>query len=174
MKVFDIFESYNTTTNLDWQDHLASSKVATFKIGDEQYDIVINYYTTHLPARKSPFNVQEISFGRYVDGVRTVKLTPSASPAKVLSIVYNGVLDVIKIEKPEVVVFSAKILNDQQTASILMKRISLYQLTAQRVTQTGLYNYIGPVQSKHAYNFILLRSDLQLTPEELQWIRENI
>ena len=174
MKLLDIVESYNTTAELDWK-HAGAKKSAFFTVGDETYDIVVGYYTLTLPHKSAPIDVCEVSFGRYVDGKRTVHQTPSASPSKVFGIVYNAILDLMNQESPDLVVFSAKTANDSGDTEALSGRVNLYQALATRLSQHGTYDYPGhPIKSKHAHNFFLPRHTTSITLEELNWIGTNV
>ena len=175
MELYDIIESYNTRQNLHWvTDGITST--THFQIEDEKYDIVINHYDIELPTRESSLNVDEISFGRYdVNNKRLVSLTPSQHPSKVFGTIYNGVLDTIMIKKPDIIVFSAKNINDNGDTTAFSKRIKLYNLIAQRINATGLYSYLNqPIKTQLAENFLLFRTDVKLQPDELDWIKQNI
>ena len=171
MKLLDIVESYNTKLELNWL-HQGHSLITHFDIQNEHYGIQIDQMSLTIP-RRAEWTVYEVSFKRILDQISTVAQTNSRVPSKVFGIVYNGVLGIILKDKPECVIFSAKFMNDDGDQDAFNKRVQLYQSIVNRITTFGVYVDVGLIKSQHAHNFVLVRADLKITQEEINWIKSN-
>ncbi|MGI0076011.1 MAG: hypothetical protein ACREAU_01225 [Nitrosopumilaceae archaeon] len=181
MKVQEIFshihlnliESYSTKLPLKWLN-TPTGKGATFEIGEEKYYIEINVYNMPLVTRQKPLEVYEVSFKRMLV-IPTVVQTPSKHFSQVFGVVYNGILEVIHKDQPDIVFFSAKFKNDKGDTEIFDKRVRIYSQLASRAAMHGIYNKLQePLRSKHALNFVLIQHEINITKDEIEWIKEHI
>lgn len=172
---FDILESLNYKANITWKSN-PDNQVGYFSIEDENYTIIIHFGSLALPQRKSPLEIFEISFQRLIEGQPTVRQTDSKYPSKVFGAVFNASLDVIKKDNPDVIVFSAKYENDSGNQEIFNKRVRIYSGIAHKIAQFGTYNQNShePLKSSYALNFILVHSNIQISNEEIEYIKGQL
>lgn len=174
MKLEDILESLTFKLPIKWitqTDHQAG----IFEIDQEKYDIRVDYHNLSLPTRKEPLAVYEISFRRITATGPSVMQTKSDYPTKVFGVVYNATIELVNEDKPDIIVFSAKFQNDRGDETTFQKRVKIYSSLARRAAAHGVYNEVdAPIDSKHARNFVLIHGSVDITSEEIIWIKNNV
>lgn len=177
---YDVLESYSTRQDLSWVSSISkqggTQEDASFSLQDEDYNITLLHQELKLPTQT--LHVVEVSFQRIVGGTPEIKLTKSNYVSQVMGIIYNAVIEKLFVERPDIILLSAKNMNDESNVKILQRRLSLYSAIAHKILQHGIYTVLPDhIRSAHATNIVLLRNDknaVTITPDELQFVKDNI
>lgn len=177
----NLLEMFGTRANVKWQSEENGNQTIErgyFQVDNEEYRTNIEHNVLPLPRRS--LSVIHVSFSRMIGGKPVVSKVNSEHPDKVFGAVMNSILDKIKEIRPEIVLFSAKFETDvdkegKPDLKLFSKRASLYKLLQYHAARISGYNeIIDPVVGKTGHHFVLIKQHVNLTKDEMQYIRNSI
>lgn len=177
----DILESLTTRADVKWKlENLRGQTVERgyFQIGDEEYRTNIEHNEINLTNRV--LNVIHVSFSRMIGGGPVVSQTDSKHPNKVFGAVMNSILDKIKEIRPQIVLFTAKFESDtnkrgKPDLKIFNQRAGLYKSLQYHAARISGYNeIIDPLIGKTGHHFALINQHVNISKEELRYIKNSI
>lgn len=173
---WDLIEMFKTSIPLQWKSIVRKNQSVDetdFEINGEKYNVSIEYSSLALPSRT--LEVGEVSFRRILnDGAPTVKRTDSKHFMQVFSIIYNGIQEKIGKLDSDIIVFSAKRDNDDSDPNMFKKRIRIYYELQKRIKQHYSRLSTDSFENKNGIHFLLIRPNVVLTKDEIEYIKANV
>ena len=119
MKLNDLFEVFDTSSKLEWVKETSTRYVADFDIEAEQFYVQLDVFID------DGFKFCFVLFGKYDEhGKGSTRRVASKRQFKVLSIVINGVVDLVTKLNLEIAVYTAKDLDRQSSYASIGQRLA--------------------------------------------------